>query len=797
MKHLLEGLNPEQLAAVTHPEGPLLVLAGAGSGKTRVLTLRIAWLIEELGVSPWRILALTFTNKAAKEMKERVGNFLGPSGNDAWVSTFHSTCLRILRREIDLLPGFSSGFVIYDAGDSKNLVKQILVDLKAPKTVNQRAISSAIDRAKNDAMGPSELEANLPATADPRTAEVYRQYQRRLQAANALDFGDLIVKTIELFDQQPAVLERYRQRFSHVLVDEYQDTNPAQYRLMRQLTDHGDRSVCVVGDEDQSIYSFRGADIRNILDFESDYPGARTIRLERNYRSTQLILEAATAVVEHNEERKGKRLWTDQEGGDRIVLHLAFDDREEARAAVQIARREIAGGLKPRDLAVFYRTNGQSRLVEEEFLSARLPFVLIGGQRFYERREIKDALSYLKLVANPRDDMALMRVINEPPRGIGAKTRGQITSHAVHRGFSYWEAIEDLCRDDSTLQSRARKALTGFRDLVDTLRVGVGTRSVADLLESIYDKTGMVDRLQEDGSFEAGGRLSNLEELYGSTQEYDSADPRQGLIDFLDRVALVADTDQLPEGENDDGQITLMTVHASKGLEFPAVIVIGMDEGLFPHARASTFQHELEEERRLCYVAITRAERRLYLLRARRRPAQGKMRGQGYMATEPSRFLRHIPRDLLTGDSSVEPSPGAMPRRAPRPSTERWIDYSDAGTPPSRFARPDRPGRASTVKTGLFSQAPAPPTQPGLFSAPTAEPDEDDAFEEPRVVHDEPDEAGAMLAVGTRVLHPTFGEGEIRVLEGRQDNLRATIHFRRAGPKRVYLRYAELEILGR
>jgi DNA helicase II / ATP-dependent DNA helicase PcrA len=770
VQQFLEGLNDSQRAAVCHPGGPLLVLAGAGSGKTRVLTLRISWLVQEAGLRPWEVLALTFTNKAAKEMKERVSRYLGPDGRDCWVSTFHSTCLRILRREIDLIDGFAGDFVIYDDRDSKELVKRLLKENKVPTTVNPRAISTAIDRAKNDALSPEELAAERRPDIDPRVPEIYRQYQDRLQAANAVDFGDLILHTIRLFDAHPSVLARYRNRFNHVLVDEYQDTNHSQYKLLTQLADHGPRNVCVVGDEDQSIYSFRGADIRNILDFERDFPGATVVRLERNYRSTKAILQAATAVVERNEERKGKTLWTDKPGGEPISLHTSFDDREEARTAVQLVRRELHAGRKPKDIALFYRTNGQSRLVEEEFLAARLPFVLIGGQRFYQRREVKDALAWLRFLHNPKDDISLLRIINTPPRGIGAKTVDAVMSRGQLSEGGAWQGVVELVDDDTTPKRQA-KPLRAFRDLVDALQVARTGRPLPELVEAVLERSGMADQLRQDGSFEAEGRLSNLQELMNSTADYAAHPPGEGLVEFLDRVALVADVDKLEDAEEaEEGRITLMTVHSSKGLEYPVVLVIGMDEGLFPHARASTFQSELEEERRLAYVAITRAQEKLHLLRARRRPGQGQMRGS-YAQTEPSRFLRDIPRELLEGSLDLGRS-WAPAQPSARSRGDSYVEYDEQPRTPQSLSgsRFDRPAPAQRRRD-------------------LAEPEH-----EPRVVM-EPEEAGGMLRVGTRVLHPQFGQGEIRVLDGPGDNRRATIYFRDGGNKRIYLRYANLEIL--
>jgi DNA helicase-2/ATP-dependent DNA helicase PcrA len=785
MSSLVDGLNDAQREAVCHHAGPLLVLAGAGSGKTRVLTLRIAWMVQELGIRPWELLAVTFTNKAAGEMKERVEAALGAAARDCWVSTFHSSCLRILRRDIERIDGYGSDFVIYDDRDSKDLMKRIIKEAKLPSSVNPRSISSAIDRAKNDCLSPDQLEAQRRSDLPPRTAELYRTYQQRLRASNALDFGDLILLTIRLLEDNPDVLERYQQRFKNLLVDEYQDTNHSQYKLLRLLADHNDRSITVVGDEDQSIYSFRGADIRNILDFERDFPGAHVVRLERNYRSTQTILKAATAVVERNTERKGKVLWTEIGGGDLIHLQLAHDDREEARAAVELARRELGAGRKPRDIAVFFRTNAQSRLLEEEFLSSRLPFVLLGGQRFYERREVKDAMAYVKLLVNARDEVSLMRIINKPARGIGGKTLGDLANTSTRKGYSLWEALVDLSEDES-YSSRARKALLGFKELIIGLRQAAYELPLPKVLDAVLQHSGMRAQFEADGSFEAQGRLANLDELLSATADYAHLPPPEGLLTFLDRVALVSDTDKLDRApdEQERGRITLMTVHSAKGLEFPAVIVVGMDEGLFPHARSSTFQKELEEERRLAYVAITRAKERLYLLRARRRPAQG---GMGYEATRPSRFLKDIPRELLTG-ASVQSLGPQRSTRGPEVPGDSWVEYD----------RPQRPRSTTTKRRSGGGQ----PWQSRFASKTGREVDHagrdlgTSSRNEPRVVPDL-EGAEAVLGVGTRVIHPTFGEGEVRTLEGPPDNLRATVFFRKGGNKRLYLRFANLEIVSR
>jgi len=824
MKELLDPLNPAQREAVTWKDSPLLILAGAGSGKTRVLTLRIAWLIEELGIAPWELLAVTFTNKAAGEMKERVTDLLGSRGRDVWVSTFHSSCLRILRREIDRIEGFSRDFVIYDDRDSRQLLKRILKDGGYPSTLNPRAIRSAIDRAKNEAKSPAQLLDDPPPGIPPQAGEIYAIYQERLKASNALDFGDLIYMTLRIMQKDPTVLEEYRQRFKHILVDEYQDTNHVQYKLIRLLADHGDRNICVVGDEDQSIYSFRGADIRNILDFERDFPGAKVVRLERNYRSSEVILQAATAVVSHNSDRLGKTLWTDRTEGELIQLESAWDDREEARFALDVVRKEITRGVQPKEIAIFYRTNGQSRLLEEEFMAARIPFMLVGGQRFYERKEIKDVLSYLKLVVNPNDEMAFRRVVNEPPRGIGLKTVERLGTEGRMLGGSLWDATVASTDGGGGLSSRARSALTGFRSLIEGLREIGRNQPLPALIEAIYEQTGMIQRFQEEGTFEAEGRIDVLQEFLGASAEYAGAEPPSGLMTFLDTVSLKSDTDQLPDEDDTAGKVTMMTVHSAKGLEFPVVLVVGMDEKTFPHARSLDVQAELEEERRLAYVAITRAEDRLYLFRARRRPGA---RGRAYEPTLPSRFLRDIPPELMRGGSDlVGQSAPKTPNRGPAVQGDSWVDYDTPrshGSRPSRFAaaaarrqksvierqemaaRRHAAARVAEASTRFSApSAPVTPVRPSAAGAslsaggrrgpvePVVE------YDEPRVEYEPEFGRGASddaVRTGVGVRHADFGDGVVRKVEGSPGNRRVTIFFQNGGVRRLLLRNTVLEVL--
>lgn len=785
MQEHLASLNEAQREAVIHPSGPLLVLAGAGSGKTRVLTLRLAWLIEELGIAPWKLLAVTFTNKAANEMKERVDSLLGGRGSECWVSTFHSSCLRILRREVASLEGLEANFAIYDDRDSKQLVKMIMKELRTPESVNPRAISGAIDRAKNDGLTPEELSKERRSDMDPRAPEIYRRYQERLRQANAVDFGDLMLETVRLFERCPSVLQSYQDRFQHVMVDEYQDTNHVQYKLMRLLGDHGERNLCVVGDEDQSIYSFRGADIRNILDFERDFEGAKVVRLERNYRSTETILKAASAVVEANSDRLGKTLWTDSGLGDPIDLRVAYDDRDEARKVLEIIGAERRSGRRASDIAVFYRTNSQSRVLEEECIAARIPFVLLGGQRFYERKEVKDVMSYLKLILNPGDDVALLRTLNTPPRGIGQGTRDKVIAAAGQTNTTCWQALCALA-DAPSSGARMKKSLGAYRDLVEDLRTASRQVGVDDLVERIYARSGLWERFESEGTFESEGRLENLAELKNSTMPYKGLPAPTGLLAFLDRVSLIAETDKLEDPEAEaEGRVTLMTVHASKGLEFPVVLVVGMDEELFPHARARMFEKELEEERRLAYVAITRAREKLYLLRARRR-----MRSGTYQDTAPSRFLRQIPPELLTGDTgySGDWQPDSQPS-VWSPDEPRVVYDSPAGQPwRSRFAS----GGQGVPRTAQARRSPRIP-EPMDTAPPRGEGDADSKQrDEERVILDE---SVSTLSLGSRVLHPEFGEGVVKGLDGSPENQRATVFFRRGGAKRLYVRFAQLEIL--
>ncbi|MBW3619467.1 MAG: DNA helicase PcrA [Actinobacteria bacterium] len=640
---LLAGLNPAQREAVTTTEGPVLVVAGAGSGKTRVLTHRIAHLIRDHGVNPFEILAITFTNKAAGEMAERVGQLVGANlAEKMWVTTFHKACVRILRRELTRL-GYRSGFTIYDQQDSQRLIASVMKDQGVDdKRLTPRSVQHEISRAKDELVDFESYKARANGWPDSVIADVYETYQQRLLRANALDFDDLIVKTVELFQIFPAVLEHYQQRFRYLMVDEYQDTNRAQYHLVNLLA-AGHRNIMVVGDHDQSIYRFRGATIQNIMDFEADYPDATIIPLVQNYRSTQNILDAANAVIRNNRTRKPKELWTEKGAGPQVVRYHADDEHDEAAFISEELERLRADGYRFEDVAVFYRTNAQSRVLEEVFVRVGTPYQIIGGLRFYERKEIKDVLAYARLLVNPDDDVSAKRVINTPRRGIGQKTEEAIDWHARREGITFLDA----CRQADEVQglaARAVSAVTSFVQLLDLLRTlaDEGTE-VPDLIEEIWQRTGYMQELQAERSIEALGREENLRELQSVAQEFQARDPDGKLDGFLESVTLVSEQDNLEDAdEEDDGQVTLMTLHNAKGLEYPVVFVVGLEDGVFPHVRSLGDDAELEEERRLCYVGLTRAQERLYVTHADHRMLWG---GTSY--NPPSRFLKELPGELV------------------------------------------------------------------------------------------------------------------------------------------------------
>ncbi|WP_281185053.1 ATP-dependent helicase [Trichlorobacter lovleyi] len=732
---LLAHLNTPQKQAVLHTEGPLLILAGAGSGKTRVITHRIVHLIREHGIRPWNILAVTFTNKAAKEMAERVRHLLG-SHDTPLIATFHATCGRILRQDIHQL-GYESSFAIYDDKDSERLLKDLIKELNLDdKRYPANGIGARIDDCKNRGLLPEELPAG--DLWNQQFIRIYAAYQERLKRCNALDFGDMILQTVRLFEQFPEVLSRWQHRFQWLLVDEYQDTNPVQYRLIRLLA--GERqNLCVVGDDDQSIYSWRGADIRNILEFEKDFPQVTVIRLEQNYRSTPTILQAAGAVVARNFGRKAKTLWTDNPDGEPIRCERLESDRAEARFVSSEIALLQRNGLLLSEMAAFYRTNAQSRLLEEALAAEGIPYHIVGGVRFYARLEIKDILAYLRLLENPSDDVSLKRVINVPPRGIGAATVERVAELARQGQLTLFEAFERAV-DSNLLGSGPRSKVAAFVELLQRFRRLAATQLMPELVRAVLEESGYLARLKESRDEEDSERLENLAQLVSAVEEFSTANPEAGLADFLEQVALVSD---LERGEAGRPSVTLMTLHAAKGLEYKAVFMVGMEERLFPHVRSLDDPDGMEEERRLCYVGMTRARERLYLLYARRRMIFGQEQ-----ANLPSRFLKEIPAELMERNHvscSPEPPSSAQPKSS-------------------------------------FSPAPS----HNLAAVASA-------MAEVEVVPEPGDDYGSGIYVGLKVRHAKFGVGTIRKLEGKGDDQKAIVWFAGCGPKKLLLRFAGLE----
>lgn len=644
-------LNKEQQEAVECTEGPLLILAGAGSGKTRVLTYRIAHLIEDCGVNPWNILAITFTNKAAGEMRERVDRIVGYGSESVWVSTFHSACVRILRRYIDRL-GYDTNFTIYDTEDQKTVMKDVCRRLELdPKLYKERAVLSVISNAKNEYISPNEFQ--LQARGDFRMekmAQAYLEYQKELKKNNALDFDDLLVKTVELFRSCPDVLESYQERFRYIMVDEYQDTNTVQFKLISILAKKY-HNLCVVGDDDQSIYKFRGANIKNILDFEEVFPDAKVVKLEQNYRSTKHILDTANAVIAHNRGRKEKALWTENGEGEPVFFQQFQTGYDEAEYVAGEIRKKVRNGeAEYKDFAVLYRTNAQSRLFEEKFLYANIPYKLIGGVNFYSRKEIKDILAYLKTIDNGKDDLAVRRIINVPKRGIGNVSLNKVQNYAEDMGMSFFEALEDA--EHVPGLGRATIKIQPFVTLIHELRLRLADMSLEELIEEILDRTGYSQELKDEDTDEAKARLENIDEFISKAVSYEEGEEHPTLSGFLEEVALVADIDSLEESDN---RVLLMTLHSAKGLEFPYVFLAGMEDGLFPSymsIAADNPTEEIEEERRLCYVGITRAMKELTLTCARVRMIRGENQYNNI-----SRFIREIPPELLGKKSVVPPAP--------------------------------------------------------------------------------------------------------------------------------------------
>ncbi|MGY1763117.1 DNA helicase PcrA [Geodermatophilus sp. SYSU D00779] len=737
LDRMLAGLNGPQRQAVVHEGSPLLIVAGAGSGKTRVLTHRVAYLLGARGVQPGEVLAITFTNKAAGEMKERVAALVGPRARAMWVSTFHSMCVRILRAEAAKL-GLKSSFTIYDQGDSVRLMTMVARDLDLDaKRYPGRSLAAQVSNLKNELV---DEESYDPQTAPERVLkEAYTLYQRRLREAHAMDFDDLIMTTVNLLQAFPDVAEHYRRRFRHVLVDEYQDTNHAQYVLVRELVGTGEGPVppaelCVVGDADQSIYAFRGATIRNIDEFERDYPQATTILLEQNYRSTQRILKAANQVIAKNTGRRAKNLWTDAGDGELIEGYVAENEHDEAAwVAEQIDALVDAGEAKPKDIAVFYRTNNASRVFEEVFIRVGMPYKVVGGVRFYERKEVRDALAYLKLVANPADVVSLRRIINVPKRGIGEKAESCIESFADRERIAFGSALR-RCSEVTTLAPRSLKAIQEFVALLEEFEQLAGTGSgPAALLESILDRTGYLAELEASTDPQDEGRVDNLNELISVAAEFEAANPGGSVPDFLEQVSLVADADQIPVAGDEAGVVTLMTLHTAKGLEFPVVFLTGMEDGVFPHLRALGDPRELEEERRLAYVGITRAQRRLFISRATVRTSWGQ---PAY--NPPSRFLDELP-----------------------PDTVRWAGKEPTPAPSTGYRSAQQRVAATGLSTG------------GLRGGAG-------------------NRAVISVDVGDRVSHDAFGLGTVVEVNGVGDKAQATVDFGSGGTKRLVLRYAPL-----
>ncbi|WCG23453.1 DNA helicase PcrA [Vagococcus lutrae] len=645
-KSLLDGMNPQQQKAVLKTEGPLLIMAGAGSGKTRVLTHRIAYLIAEKGINPWNILAITFTNKASKEMKERVSQIIAGEGDSVWVSTFHSMCVRILRRDVDLI-GYNSNFTIADPAEQLTLIKRIIREMNLDdKKFEPRQMLGKISQAKNELLTVEDYQQEQGSYIEDITAQVYANYQRELRKNQTVDFDDLIMLTIRLFNEHPEVLAYYQQKFQYIHVDEYQDTNHAQYTLVNLLAGRF-KNLCVVGDADQSIYGWRGADMQNILDFEKDYPDAAVILLEQNYRSTKNILQAANNVIQQNQNRKDKRLWTDNEQGEKISYYRGPTERDEGRFIVEkIQEEKQQNSRRNGDFAVLYRTNAQSRVVEEMLMKANIPYKMVGGHKFYDRKEIKDLMAYLRLIANPMDSMSFERIVNEPKRGIGATSIQKLREFAVIHDWSMLEAAQNVAL--TTISGKAARELANFAEMIVSLQKMAEFLSITEIVEQVLARSGYLDALTLQNNLEAQTRIENLEEFYTVTRAYDEEQAKaeveeteegQPLARFLSELALVSDLDTLEEGQT---QVTLMTLHAAKGLEFPVVFLLGMEEGIFPLSRAMFEDDQLEEERRLAYVGITRAEEKLYLTNALSRTLYGRTQNNPV-----SRFIHEINQELI------------------------------------------------------------------------------------------------------------------------------------------------------
>jgi DNA helicase-2/ATP-dependent DNA helicase PcrA len=755
---LLNDLNPVQQKAVLETEGPLLVFAGAGSGKTRVLTYRIAYLIQEKGVSPWNIFAVTFTNKAANEMRERVERLLGRAARGVWVSTFHSACVRILRQHIERL-GFQKNFVIFDGQDQERHLKAVIKELELDfRMFHPRVVQSTLEHLKNEGITPDQYHPSEFNIFQKKVALIYERYQEDLRRNNGLDFGDLLLFVTILFRRFPEILRSYQELFRYVMVDEFQDTNLIQYRLIQQLGQKH-RNICVVGDDDQSIYRWRGAEVGNILNFGKDFPETKVITLEQNYRSTQTILQAANQVVSRNRSRKEKILWTENPEGSLLTLYVAEDEGDEARFVGRKIIEECDlspslgfGGesLRPyRDIAIFYRINAQSRAIEDELVRHRIPYTVVGGMKFYERKEIKDIVAYLRVIFNPSDSLSLKRIINVPARGIGEKTVEKVEIFSREKGFSVYEGLKQALME-GWLSPVAQGKLEEFMNMTEEFREEMKTLSISQLTSDLLTKTGYLHRLREEGTDEALSKVENIDELMNVIMEFEHGDEEISLETFLDKVSLVTDVDLYEDKGN---RISLMTLHCAKGLEFPVVFIVGIEEGLLPHYRRGDEIEDLEEERRLCYVGMTRAKEKLFLSRAERRSTFGVGR-----ANLASRFLDELPVDLIR-----------MEQRRRKPESVFFQE------PPmsSLSSIEDHDLQVGQWMDDLEQERPLSGDRQVVLSP----------------------EGFFPLKIGMRVRHPTFGEGKVRFVEGMDENQKATILFQTVGSKRLKVRYANLEIL--
>ena len=775
---LLKDLNPVQQKAVLETEGPLLVFAGAGSGKTRVLTYRIAYLIQEKRVPPWNIFAVTFTNKAADEMRERVERLLGKSAKGTWISTFHSACARILRQDIEHL-GFQKNFVIYDEQDQERHLKAVMKELDLDfRMFHPRAVQSKIESLKNEGITPEQYLPDPYNIFQKRVALVYQRYQEDLRRNNGLDFGDLLTFVPILFNRFPEILRHYQEHCRYVMVDEFQDTNLIQYHLIQRMVERH-QNICVVGDDDQSIYRWRGAEVGNILNFEKDFPKAKVITLEQNYRSTQNILRAANDMVRKNRSRKEKVLWTENPEGELIILYAAEDESDEAQFVVQKIVEQCSprgrvlstssigvpgGSDRPfRDMAVFYRINAQSRAIEDELVKHQIPYTIVGGLKFYERKEIKDILAYLKLIANPSDGLSLKRIINVPSRGIGEKTIEKIETFSREKGIPLYEGMKQSL-EENWLPAGVKVKTGEFVDLMEKLRDEAGTLSLSQLTLDLLAKTGYLPRLKEEGTDEAFSKIENIDELINVMMELEQGGEGISLESFLDKVSLVSDVDLYEDKGN---RVSLMTLHCAKGLEFPFVFIVGMEEGLLPHYRRGDEIEDLEEERRLCYVGITRAKKRVFLSRAEKRSTFGVGR-----ANLPSRFLEELPMELM----QLEERQGKMETLFSQGSSmvDQGADGSTHISWDHHFQQAEQ-GEEDLTKEHVFS---------GRQEMVLSPVDETRPWEE-----------FFQLRVGMKVRHPKFGEGRVRSIEGMNEDQKATILFQSVGSKRLKVAYAHLEIL--